>query len=74
MESLPSELRENEHEFSEKDYSVKALGIKWRPTNDVFVLKVAHHLKENMTKRSLFSAISKIFDPLGWLTPMMLPS
>ena len=73
MESLPSELRENEHEFSAKDYSVKALGIKWLPTNDVFVFKVAHDLKENMTKRSLLSDISKIFDPLGWLTPMTLP-
>ena len=72
MESLPSELRENEHEFSAKDYSVKALGIKWIPTNDVFVFKVAHDLKENMTKRSLLSDISKIFCSSG-LTPMTLP-
>ena len=44
MESLPKELRENEHDFSAKDYSAKALGIKWPPTNDVVVFKVAHNL------------------------------
>ena len=44
MESLPSELRENEQEFSANDYYVKALGIKWLPTNNVVVFKVAHDL------------------------------
>ena len=73
MESLPSDLRENEHGFSAKDFSVEALGIKPLPTNDIFVFKFTHDLKKNLTKRFLLSDISRIFDPLGWLAPMTLP-
>ena len=73
---LPPEYREaNENlEFLDKDHTIKTLGIVWNPTQDVFLFKVAHvendsFDKQNTTKRQMLSDISKIFDPLGWLSP-----
>ena len=64
MESLPSELRENEHKFLAKHYSEKPLGIKRHSTNDVFIFKVGHDLKMILTKQFL---LSKVCYPMGWL-------
>ena len=64
---LPEELREaNEDlEFLNMEYSIKTLGITWRPNQDVFVFKVAQ-----LAKRRLLSDIAKVFDLLGWLSPI----
>ncbi len=73
---LPEELREaNEDlEFLSMEHSIKTLGITWRPNQDVFMFKVAHLdqclEKEKLTKRRLLSDIAKVFDPLGWLSPI----
>lgn len=51
--------------------STKALGLRWNPQEDVllfqFQLNTAPKL---LTKRLLLSEISKVFDPLGWLSPV----
>ena len=75
----PPEYREaNDNlEFLENDHTIKTLGIVWNPTQDVFLFKVAHveedtFDKNNVTKRQMLSDISKIFDPLGWLSPVTI--
>ena len=77
--SLPPEYREaNDNlEFLENDHTIKTLGILWNPTQDVFLFKVAHVEKDTfdnniVTKRQMLSDISKIFDPLGWLSPVTI--
>ena len=55
-----------------EDYKVKALGISWKPNADVFVFKVSLEPLKVITKRNLLSAISKLFDPLGWLVPIVI--
>lgn len=51
--------------------STKTLGLIWNPDQDVFIFqsKIPDGNKNN-TKRTLLSDISKLFDPLGWLTPL----
>ncbi|XP_071582337.1 uncharacterized protein [Temnothorax nylanderi] len=53
------------------DDHVKVLGIKWNPSADAFQFEVTISSVPE-TKRAIFSTIAKIFDPLGWLTPMVI--
>jgi len=55
------------------DGTTKALGLQWNPTTDTFAFtnKIKSDIIQ-LTKRRLLSEISKIFDPLGWLTPFTI--
>ena len=72
IEDLQPNLRENEKIFTEHDFSVKTLGIKWLPNEDNFAFTIKESDKLSFTKRSILSNISTIFDPLGLLTPVTL--
>lgn len=51
----------------------RALGIKWCAETDQFKIKI--NLKERPhTRRGLLSFMSSIFDPLGFIAPVVLPA
>lgn len=52
--------------------STKTLGLRWQPYQDQFSFQLNINAKKmnKLTKRELLSDISKIFDPLGWLSPV----
>lgn len=50
--------------------SIRTLGLVWEPTNDVFIFIISFK-KEVHSKRELLSEISKLFDPLGLLGPVI---
>ena len=52
--------------------SVKVLGIHWHPENDCFKYKVQLEQGSILTKRQFLSEASKIFDPFGWLSPIII--
>ncbi|XP_039315199.1 uncharacterized protein LOC113005795 [Solenopsis invicta] len=56
----------------QSDESLKILGIIWSPSTDVFQFKVSFDSVQSTTKRSILSTISKLFDPLGWSTPITI--
>ncbi|GFV54129.1 integrase catalytic domain-containing protein [Trichonephila clavipes] len=67
--SLSSDV---EHSFStDIDLSVKTLGISWKPFEDCFVFKVSVSAKHIYTKREILSVIAKLYDPLGFLGPVI---
>ncbi|GFV18639.1 integrase catalytic domain-containing protein [Trichonephila clavipes] len=67
--SLSSDV---EHSFStDIDLSVKTLGIIWKPFEDCFVFKVSVLAKHIYTKREVLSVIAKLYDPLGFLRPVI---
>ncbi|GFV17539.1 integrase catalytic domain-containing protein [Trichonephila clavipes] len=67
--SLSSDV---EHSFStDIDLSVKTLGISWKPFEDCFVFKVSVSAKHVYTKREVLSVITKLYDPLGFLGPVI---
>ncbi|XP_028166029.1 uncharacterized protein LOC114356863 [Ostrinia furnacalis] len=58
-------------EFKQQE-STKTLGLKWTPSTDKFSFDIKISLLPTLqiTKRELLSEISKVFDPLGWLSPV----
>lgn len=78
INALPMELRETKSLFPvEFSQTVKTLGIFWQPESDHFLFKLDHDatpFKGSLTKRAILSEIAKIFDPIGWLAPVVIPA
>lgn len=52
---------------------VKSLGLQWRPFADHFQFNIAATLRQNkLTKRIILSELNRIFDPLGFLSPVLV--
>lgn len=51
---------------------MSVLGITWNPALDVFKIHVSLPTSIPRTKRTILSTISKLFDPLGWVTPVTI--
>ena len=73
---LPEAFREDSEslEFIDKEQFIKTLGLTRCPNQDVFSFEEVH-LDEclrrgTLTKREMLSDIAKVFDPLGWLSPI----
>ncbi|CAB0017372.1 unnamed protein product, partial [Nesidiocoris tenuis] len=55
---------------ADSEASLRVLGIKWHPSEDQFSYSV-RELTPATTKRLVLSQIASIFDPMGWLAPMV---
>lgn len=73
LNSLPAELTEQSLQKFDQNNTTKALGIQWNPTTDQFSFEI-NWVTENpiITKRILLAEASKLFDPLGWLAPVII--
>lgn len=47
------------------------LGVQWLPGEDTFTYKIYISNKKG-TKRNILSAIASMYDPLSWLTPVIM--
>lgn len=56
----------------DNDDSLKILGMFWNPAIDQFQFQVRTDKTIPNTKRSILSTIAKLFDPLGWVTPVVI--
>ncbi|XP_067639341.1 uncharacterized protein [Eurosta solidaginis] len=57
----------------EETSTTKALGIRWNAKSDQFFFQVhTPPMKDNYTKREALSIIAKLFDPAGWLAPVVV--
>ncbi|KAH9638504.1 hypothetical protein HF086_007474 [Spodoptera exigua] len=54
--------------------STKTLGLGWNPTKDNFLFnsKIMPSTGSTTTKRAFLSEISKLYDPLGWISPLTI--
>ena len=56
-----------------KDCALKTLGVYWNAKKDVYNYSVkAFNIPNRITKRYIVSEIAKIYDPLGFLGPVIL--
>ena len=52
--------------------SMKTLGVVWIPQQDVFTFVELHPLPPQLTKRAALSTVMRIYDPLGWILPIVM--
>ncbi|XP_011684943.1 PREDICTED: uncharacterized protein LOC105448195 [Wasmannia auropunctata] len=51
----------------------RALGLHWHVERDRFVFRIGGaHSTQIWTKRTVLSVIARLFDPLGWLSPVII--
>ena len=76
MDTIPEGLKENNKSvnISRLDHQlVKMLGIEWDITSDCFRVLVSSFLSyEKLTKRTLLSNITRVFDVLGFVAPAIV--
>nr|CAI5844533.1 unnamed protein product [Callosobruchus analis] len=72
--NIPSLLSSNElpNKPFGKDVSQSTLGIVWNPVDDTIKYKVQEFNNTSITKRTILSIASQIFDPLGLLSPVII--
>ena len=74
VERLPETYRESAdtRHIESEDNFIKTLGVVWKPKQDIFTFNVKSADKAPQTKRQIFSEVTRIFDPLGLLSPIVI--
>ena len=74
LQNIPSDQIETGFTVEESgNKAIKTLGIYWQPLSDTFQFKVNLPKPPNIiTKRVILSDISRIFDPIGLLSPVII--
>lgn len=71
LDHLPPDKCDMQPFFSpEVEISLKLLGVYWDPNSDSFSYHTAP-FECNHTKRSVLSCIARLYDPLGWISPVI---
>lgn len=52
--------------------TIKTLGIHWSPTEDQFSYKLNFDIDDTATKRKLLSTTARLYDPLGYIAPVVV--
>jgi hypothetical protein len=57
-----------------ESHAVKTLGLSWHPAEDLFVISTEQVAITNLpsTKRTVFSVIARLYDPLGLAGPVIV--
>lgn len=58
----------------DNDGTVKSLGLCWKPMADEFHFSITPNteIRPKITKRMLLSDLNRVFDPLGFLAPVLI--
>lgn len=74
LDHLPDEYKESSSIEIADDSAIKTLGLYWSPVTDTFGYNVdiKGTSSNSQTKRILLSAICQLFDPIGWLAPVII--
>lgn len=75
--SLLSDIDEADHGLAcnkqlAADERLKILGISWNPSSDVFEFHALNPPPVPTSKRAILATIAKLYDPLGWVTPISI--
>lgn len=74
LDRVPNEMRATSHDLNfHEDNSTKTLGVRWRPKEDQlhYIIQLTEPLSK-ITKRIVVSEMSRLFDPLGLVGPVIV--
>ncbi|KAK6191645.1 hypothetical protein SNE40_003281 [Patella caerulea] len=75
LEEIPKEDRVENIKDKKLDFDFlpleRAMGVRWNIENDVFQIKITLQDKP-CTRRGILSTICSVFDPLGFLAPVLI--
>lgn len=72
LTDVPVDDRQSTLSFAdENDNIIHILGLKWNSVSDEFQYVVRPFHFNVWTKRNILSSISRLYDPLGWITPVI---
>ncbi|XP_068723574.1 uncharacterized protein [Montipora capricornis] len=73
--ALKKTAEDHKGEFDEAaiDTRERALGVQWKVKEDTFSYTISHKEKP-ATRRGILSIVSSIYDPLGFVSPCILPA
>lgn len=72
LDSLPNTSCDNTVIDFNKNDSIGTLGLQWNAKVDTLQYSLQMSNKRSITKRTVLSDISKIFDPLGLISPVVI--
>src|ERR1700710_941257 len=73
LENFPSLLRSEPTIHIDPSEAVKTLGLYWTPSTDTFSYRVnLSDIDKPLTKRLFLSDMAKTFDPIGFLSPIII--
>jgi len=72
LSGIPSEhrLTANSHTWQHEEHNT--LGLRWLPGDDVFAFAIEARTVTAFTKRRVPAETARLFDPLGWLNPVVM--
>lgn len=73
LAKIPEKCHKPELSFDDEGTELKTLGLHWNPVKDTFGYQVHEDTSVKDTKREFASKSAAIYDPLGLLTPVIMP-
>jgi len=72
LDGIPCKHRlpRSSHSWQSKGHST--LGLCWNPQHDHFSFTIHPHNVTEFTKRRALAKTARLFDPLGWLAPVVI--
>ncbi|XP_059052312.1 uncharacterized protein LOC131846909 [Achroia grisella] len=73
LKDIPLEHLQGPYEFHDPDNppTIPVLGIQYNPTADSFTYSFSFKPQKSLTKRTVLSLIARIYDPCGWISPVV---
>ncbi|XP_071578899.1 uncharacterized protein [Temnothorax nylanderi] len=72
LSGIPPEHRLHHEPHSWENESFSTLGLLWHPTEDTFAFVIHPRTVTEFTKRRVLAETARLFDPLGWLAPVVI--
>ncbi|XP_071644259.1 uncharacterized protein [Temnothorax longispinosus] len=72
LSGIPPEHRLHHEPHSWENDSFSTLGLLWHPNEDTFAFAIHPRTVTEYTKRRVLSETARLFDPLGWLAPVVI--